>query len=123
MPVAVLLEIEPTVLQSSEMPVMSTKTRTEPLYGIITTHVTLNMSIIRVYDLSMIFGIVCARQEIASTIATRFGESLFMSKAEYVAKTDDYNLGCTFVFAGPINKFTNINTSSQTIRLVNKSIV
>lgn len=66
MPVAVLLEIEPTVLQSSEMPVMSAKTRTQPLDGIITTDVTLNMSIIRVCDFSMIFCIVCARQDIAS---------------------------------------------------------
>lgn len=98
MPVAVLLEIEPTVLQSSEMLVMSTKTRTQPLDGIITTHVTLNMSIIRVCDFSMSFGIVCARQDIASTTVTRFSECLFMSKVEYVAKTTVYyNLGFIFV--------------------------
>lgn len=94
MPVAVLLEIEPIVLQSSEMLVMSTKTRTQPLDGIITTHVTLNMSIIRVCDFSRVFGFVYARRDIASTTATRFGLSLFMSEVEYAAKTRVcYNLG------------------------------
>lgn len=86
MPVAVLLEIELTVLQSSEMPVMSTKARTQSLDGIITTQVTLNMSIIRVCDFSMISGIVCARQDTASRAVTRFSESLLMKKVENTAK-------------------------------------
>lgn len=87
LPVAVLLEIDPPVLQSHEMPVMSTKTRTQPLDGIITTHVTLNMSIIGVCDLSMIFGIVCARR------LQLFSESLFIIRLNTAKTAVYYNLG------------------------------
>lgn len=48
LPVTVLLQIECTVLQCTKIPVMSTKTRMQPLDGIITTLVQLDMSILRV---------------------------------------------------------------------------
>lgn len=79
---AVLLERKPTEVQSPERPAMSTKTRTQSAEGIITAHVTLNMSIFTVCDLGTVFGVVCARRSQQSTAVNHNYGFIFVSRGQ-----------------------------------------